>query len=98
LLRTAEFRQKKSVLQFGRAAAIFCILLTALVIVLDLLVIENFYPAEHSAMVWLRNDVFLLGILTLAGCYGWAFYRSWREASQFSNQAQISKRLKNKQS
>ena len=96
LLRTARFRQEKPILQFGRASAIFGILLTALVIVIDLLIVKNFYPDEHSAMIWLRNDVFLLGIITLAGCYGWAFYRSWRSSSQFTQQALSSKRLKNK--
>lgn len=95
LLRTAKFRQEKGLLQFGRAAAIFGILLTALVIVLDLLVVKNFYPAEHSAMIWLRNDVFLLGLLTLTGCYGWALYRSWVSSSQFRQQALTRKQQKN---
>ncbi|MEM9837459.1 MAG: hypothetical protein AAF828_13210, partial [Bacteroidota bacterium] len=86
LLTANLFRQEKSLLQFGRAAAIFCILAAALVIVLDLLVIENFYPLEHHAMVWLRNDVFLLGVLIFVGCYGFAYYRSWQTTRQFSQQ------------
>lgn len=94
LLRTTRFRQQKKLLQFGRATAIFCFLLTALVIVLDLLIVKYFYPAEHSAMIWLRNDVFLLGIFTLLACYSWAFYQSWRLANQFRNQALISKQKK----
>lgn len=97
LLRTTRFKQEKKLLQFGRATAIFCFLITALIIVLDLLIVKNFYPSEHQAMTWLRNDVFLAGILVLLGAYGFAYYRSRRFVSQLSKQIQSSKKAKNKQ-
>ncbi|PHI21540.1 hypothetical protein CEQ90_01630 [Lewinellaceae bacterium SD302] len=83
LLQRALFQQKKPTLQFGRAAAIFCFLLTALVIVIDLLVVKNFYPAEHQAVIWIRNCVFFAGVLLFAGAYGLAFYRSRRGVQQY---------------
>lgn len=83
LLRTALFRQQATLLQLGRGGAIFCLLLTALVIVLDLLVVKNFYPAQHYALLWLRNDLFLLSLLWLGACTAWAFYRAHRQALSY---------------
>ena len=83
LLQRALFNQQRSTLQFGRGAAIFCFLLTALVIVLDLLIIKNFYPAEHQAAIWLRNDVFIAGILFIAGAYGLAWFRAKRAVKHY---------------
>jgi hypothetical protein len=51
-------------------------LLTAVIIVIDLLVIKNFYPAQHDTVVWLRNGIFFSGLLSLGLAYALAFYRS----------------------
>lgn len=83
LHRRALFYQQRSTLQFGRGAAIFCFLLTALVIVVDLLIIKNFYPAEHQATIWLRNSIFIAGILFFAGAYGLAWYRAHTATKHF---------------
>lgn len=83
LLQRTRFQQEKPTLQFGRAAAIFCFLLTALVIVIDLLVIKNFYPAEHQLFIWLRNGIFVTGGLLFATAYGLAFYRSRRKTYNY---------------
>lgn len=90
LLRRALFQQQRNTLQFGRGAAIFCFLLTALVIVLDLLVVKNFYPREHQAFLWLRNDVFFIGVLVLLGSVSLAWWRASRRVSRY--QSEIRKR------
>jgi len=83
LLANALFRQERTLLQLGRATAIFCVLLTALVIVLDLLIVKNFYPNWHNTMLWLRNITFVTGLVGLAGFYGFAFYKSQQNARKY---------------
>ncbi len=90
-LRTTLFRRKTDILQFGRAACIFCMLLTALVVTINLLVVKSFYPQHAPAMAWISLDVFVIGLLSLFGAYGYAYYLSWREASQF-RAARLNKR------
>ncbi len=91
LLRTTLFRQRTGMLQFGRAACILCMLLTALVVTVNLLVIKNFYPAYAAWMTGLSFGVFLAGMLLLFGSYGYAYYLTHREATHF-RAAQINKR------
>lgn len=76
LLQSIFFAQESRLLQFGRATFIFCILAMAVVIVVDMLLVEPFYPAEHSAMIWLRNDLLIVGLLALIGCFGLAWWRA----------------------
>ncbi|MEL6142006.1 MAG: hypothetical protein AAFQ37_04020 [Bacteroidota bacterium] len=83
LLVNALFQQERTLLQLGRATAIFCVLLTALVIVLDLLIVKNFYPDWHSAMLWLRNIAFISGLVGYASFYGFAFYKSQQNARRY---------------
>lgn len=83
LLQSILFKQQQRLLQFGRATFIFCILALALVIVVDLLLVQPFYPAEHAAMVWLRDDLFILGTLALVGCFSYARFSAWKRAQQF---------------
>lgn len=83
LLKRALYQQQQPTLQFGRGAAILCLLLTALVIVADLLVVKNFYPAEHQSVIWLRNSIFLVGFLILAGAYALAYYRAKSEVNHY---------------
>ena len=80
LLQSIFFAQERRLLQFGRASFIFCILAMAVVIVVDMLLVQPFYPAEHSAMVWLRNDLFIIGLLALIITFGLAWWRSKRSA------------------
>ncbi|MTB52429.1 hypothetical protein [Lewinella sp. W8] len=82
-LRAALFKEQKSTLQFGRASFIFCMLMTALVITLDLLVVKHFYPAGTEAMQWLTIDLWVIGLLLLVGSYGYAYFRAERYAHQF---------------
>ncbi|THH37658.1 hypothetical protein [Neolewinella litorea] len=91
-LRTTLFRQQREVLQFGRAACILCMLLTALVVTLNLLVIQNFFPVYADVATRLSFYVFLTGMLSLFGAYGYAYYLTYREATNFRS-AQINKRL-----
>jgi len=82
-LRAALFKEQKSVLQFGRGSFIFCMLLTAFVITLDLLFVRTFYPDRTPLMQAVTADVFVIGLLTLAGSYAFAYYRAHREAFAF---------------
>ncbi|MGB3799212.1 MAG: hypothetical protein WA952_05310 [Lewinella sp.] len=90
-MRTTLFRQKTEILQFGRAACIFCMLLTALVVTVNLLVVKSFYPEYSRLVTWISLDVFVIGLLSLFGAYGYAYYLSWREATQF-RAARLNKR------
>lgn len=93
--RTSLFVASHKLLQFGRASFIFCILLAALAIVLDLLVVAHFFPAEHTAMIWLRNDLLLAGFLGLVLSYTYAYFRASREVKVFSQAALKKKTTKN---
>ena len=90
-LRTTLFRQERDVLQFGRAACIFCMLLTALVVTVNLLVVKNFYPGQAGMMSSISVEVFAIGMLALGGAYAFAYWRSRHEAHQF-RAAQANKR------
>jgi len=83
MLRAIAFREQQSLLQFGRAAFIFCLIMAALVIVVDLLVVDPFYPDEHYAMIWLRNDLFIISGLVLAACFGFAWWKASWQANRF---------------
>jgi len=82
-LRAALFKQQVGVLQFGRAAFIFCILLTALIITVNLLMITNFYPGLETSFQWAIGLVFASGVLLLAGSYGFAAGRAHLQAFSF---------------
>ncbi|MBB4079471.1 pilus assembly protein TadC [Lewinella aquimaris] len=92
-LRTTLFRQQVGLLQFGRAACILCMLLTALVVTLNLLVVSNFFPHLSPTVTWLSIDIFGAGMLALFGAYGYGYYLTHREATQF-RAAQANKRRK----
>lgn len=85
LLSRSLFQQQQQTLQFGRASLIFCCLLTAVIIVLDLLVIKNFYPAEHEAFTWLRNGVFFTGLGAICLAYALVFYRSRSAVKKYAS-------------
>ena len=82
-LRVAIFKQQGAVLQFGRAAFIFCILFTAFLITINLLVITNFFPWLEPPFQWAIGLVFVSGLLLLAGSYSFALARSYRRAFMF---------------
>lgn len=85
-LRTTLFRRKSGTLQFGRAACIFCMLLTALVVTVNLLVIQSFYPALAPAFTGVSIAIFAMGMCTLLGSYAYTYYLSRREATQFRDE------------
>jgi len=82
-LRAALFKQQVGVLQFGRAAFIFCVLLTALIITINLLVITNFRPLLEPMFQWAAGLVFAAGLLVLVGSYGFAAVRAHLNAFGF---------------
>ncbi|MEM9259312.1 MAG: hypothetical protein AAGA62_06660 [Bacteroidota bacterium] len=86
-LRATIFKEQTGVLQFGRASFIFCMLLTAFVITLDLLFVRTFYPSQSDLMQGVTIDVFVIGLLLLVGSFGFAFYRAHREAFTFQREA-----------
>ena len=87
-LRAALFRAQVSVLQFGRAAFIFCMLLTAFLITLNLLFVKPFYPEQVSVMQFTILDTWLIGIFVLVGSYGYALWRAHRESTAFRRAAE----------
>ncbi len=90
-LRTTLFRQQQPTLQVGRAVCIFCLLLAALAVTINLLVVQNFFPPYAPLVNWISIGIFLTGVLTLGGAYALAYYRCRREATHF-RAAQANKR------
>lgn len=84
-LRAAYFKRQVGVLQFGRASFIFCVLLTALLITINLLVIANFRPSLEPVFQWATGSVFISGLLLLASSYGFAVTRAHRRAYGFQS-------------
>jgi len=82
-LRVALFKNERRLLQFGRASFIFCTLLTAFIITLNLLVITIFYPMYAGVANMLIGGIFVLGFAGLIGSYGFAYLRSDRRAYRF---------------
>lgn len=85
-LRAALFKQQVDVLQFGRASFIFCILLTALFITINLLVITNFYPWLETSFQWAIGLTFTSGLLLLTGSYGFVALRAHLRAFGFQGE------------
>jgi hypothetical protein len=82
-LRATYFKQQVGVLQFGRASFIFCILVTAFLITINLLVVSNFFPLLEPSFQLAIGLVFLSGLLLLAGSYGFALVRAHQQAYTF---------------
>lgn len=82
-LRATLFKAQSGVLQFGRGAFIFCMLLAAAIITIDLLFVHAFYPDYVGLMQTLTVGVFLFGLLLLTAAYLLAWYRANRRAAGF---------------
>lgn len=82
-LRATLFKAQSGVMQFGRGAFIFCVLLSAAIITFDLLFVHAFYPDYVSLMQNLTVIAFLSGLLLLMGAYLLAWYRANRRAAGF---------------
>jgi len=82
-LRATLFKAQSGVMQFGRGAFIFCVLLAAVIITFDLLFVHAFYPDYVSLMQNLTVIAFLSGLLLLMGAYLLAWYRANRRAAGF---------------
>lgn len=82
-LGTILFRAQRDLLQFGRAACIFCTLLTALLVTLNLLVVSHFYPTYTATLYAISGEVFGVGLLCLLGSYAYAYFSARREARDF---------------
>lgn len=82
-LRTTLYRQLTGVKQFGRATCIFCMLLTALVVTVNVLIVRNFYPDLASIFTLAGISIFVLGLLSLVGAYAYAYYIAHRDAAHF---------------
>ena len=83
LLRAALFKEQTTTLQLGRAGFIFCILLAAFLITINLLVVTNFYPMFVGSVKFVIATVFALGVICLGGAYGLAYWRAHRSAYRF---------------
>jgi tetratricopeptide (TPR) repeat protein len=87
-LRTILFKQQHSTLQFGRGSFIFCILLSAAIVTLELLFIRPFYPDIVSLTQITILAVFLLGVIFLSGAYLSAHTRAHRKSYRFLREQQ----------
>lgn len=82
-LRATLFKAQARMMQFGRGAFIFCILLAAVIITADLLFVQAFYPGYVDLMQTLTVATFLSGLLLLTGAYLLAWHRANRRATGF---------------
>ena len=92
--RACLFHRKQRLLQFGRGAFIFMVLLTGLATVGNLLVVRNFYAAYESGVRYLSGGLLLGGLLVLSVVYGYALWSSHREARQIQRAAANKRRSK----
>jgi hypothetical protein len=82
-LRIALFKEQTATLQFGRAGFIFCILLAAFLVTINLLVVTNFYPMYVGNVKLAVAIIFAAGVGCLGGAYGLAYWRAHRTAYRF---------------
>lgn len=68
-LRIVHFRAQGKLLQFGRGGFIFCILLAAAGVTLQLLVVRPFFAHLEDSLGLLILCFFVLGVLLLLGSY-----------------------------
>lgn len=87
-LRIVLFRSQHGMLQFGRGGFIFCLLLTAAAIVVQLLVLQPFYPDRAVQAQLLVLSLFVGGIAVLLGCTLTAHLRAHTTAYGFRKQKQ----------
>ena len=85
LLRIIYFRRQRSLLQFGRGSFIFCILLAAAAITLQLLMVRPFFPGYSDRVETLILVFFVAGITLLLGSYLAAHVRAHLRAYGFRN-------------
>lgn len=82
-LRIIFFRRQKNVLQLGRGGFIFCVLVAAALVTLQLLLIRPFFPGWVEDVQLLIGSVFVLGVLVLLGSYLFAHLRAHLQAFGF---------------
>lgn len=79
----------------ARAASIFLLLLSALLIAIELLFVRPFYSMFIDSVEWSRTALFLGGVLSLAGSEGlhrWLVYQQIRAVAQKSRQYKTEKK------
>lgn len=87
-LRLVLFRSQRKLLQFGRGGFIFCLLVTAAVIVVQLLVLQPLFPSRVEEAQGLILALFLCGITIILGANLGAHLRAHIQAYGFRRQKQ----------
>lgn len=87
-LRASLFREQRRTLQRGRAVFIGCILLTAAVVLVNLLVFHSFYPRLVPYAQGVIAVTFIGGVLALLGFYGYAYGKAHHTAFEFRRRVQ----------
>jgi len=82
-LRTTLFRRQSGTIQYGRAVCILCMLLTAAVVTVNLLVIQTFFTELAPLFNTVSATLFSVGILALLSVYAYCYYLASREATHF---------------
>ncbi|MFK8163362.1 MAG: hypothetical protein AB8H12_12945 [Lewinella sp.] len=82
-LRIALFKSRPGLLQLGRASFILCILLSAFMVTVNLIVVANFQPVYEQPLRLATLAVFAMGCLVLITSYGFAYWRAHRKAFGF---------------
>ncbi|MGB3545804.1 MAG: hypothetical protein WBA17_02455 [Saprospiraceae bacterium] len=85
VLRSALYRGRRDWLRFGSGTAIFCVLLSALVIIIELFAVRPFYPMYVNSVEWLRNDLLLFGLIAYGGTHLAAWIYADRDSRTYQN-------------
>ncbi|OAV43875.1 hypothetical protein [Lewinella sp. 4G2] len=86
-LRACLFRLQAPTLQYGRAIFICCLLVSAALILLEILLWQTTYPDFVPLSQTAIGVCFATGILSLMGFYGYAYSRAHTEAYGFQRRA-----------
>lgn len=73
------FKNKPLYVQRVKAFSVVLFILAALVVIIEMLVIDTFYPKWSLSVEWVRSSLFVLALLgvALAESYNW-LYSKWR--------------------
>ncbi len=83
LLHRSLYRQQVRIQQLSRAGAIICFGLSAVVILLEALLLRPFYDIYTHPVEWLRNGIFILGIISLVSGTVYTWLRAQRMTHAF---------------
>ena len=76
----------------GRAVCIVALMVSAVIVLAEVLVVRSFYPEWLDAVQSLRTGVFLFGVATLVVCDGYNYLASNWKTLRFAHRARLKRK------